>query len=343
MPKSLLKKMMNLFKRKVAVLGSGSWATAIVKILSDNLPSIYWWVREPEILESVQKTGRNCMYLSSVAIDEKHVKVSNDLIKTVSKADIIILVIPSAYLHRTISELEPKHLENKSIISAIKGIVPERMEFITDYLMNHYHVVPDQLGIISGPSHAEEIAWRKTTFLTSASLNPELATEIADFFRCDYVQTNVSDDIFGIEFSIVLKNIYALAAGIFRGMGAGDNLLALFNTNCINEMTHFISSIHPDKDRNFFTAPYLGDFLVTTYSQHSRNRAFGVMIGQGYSIRTAQLEMKMVAEGYYACRCIHEINMKYKIDTPIIDTVYNILYEKASFRQEMYNLLKSMK
>jgi glycerol-3-phosphate dehydrogenase (NAD(P)+) len=283
------------------------------------------------------------MYLSSVAIDPKHVKVSNDLVKTVSKADIIIMVIPSAYLHRTISDLEPKHFENKSIISAIKGIVPERMEFITDYLINHFHVDPQQLGVISGPSHAEEIAWRKLTFLTSASLNPELAAEVADYFNCDYVRTNVSDDIFGIECSVVLKNIYALAAGIFRGMGAGDNLLALFNTNCINEMIHFISSIHPDKDRNFYTAPYLGDFLVTTYSQHSRNRAFGVMIGQGYSIRTAQLEMKMVAEGYYATRCIHEINMKYKINTPIINAVFSILYEKAMFRQEMYNLLKSMK
>ncbi|MDD2621586.1 MAG: NAD(P)H-dependent glycerol-3-phosphate dehydrogenase [Bacteroidales bacterium] len=334
---------MNLFKRKVAVIGSGSWATAIVKILSDNLPSIYWWVREPEVIESVQNNGRNCMYLSSVAIDPKHVKVSNDLVKTVSKADIIIMVIPSAYLHRTISDLEPKHFENKSIISAIKGIVPERMEFITDYLINHFHVDPQQLGVISGPSHAEEIAWRKLTFLTSASLNPELAAEVADYFNCDYVRTNVSDDIFGIECSVVLKNIYALAAGIFRGMGAGDNLLALFNTNCINEMIHFISSIHPDKDRNFYTAPYLGDFLVTTYSQHSRNRAFGVMIGQGYSIRTAQLEMKMVAEGYYATRCIHEINMKYKINTPIINAVFSILYEKAMFRQEMYNLLKSMK
>ena len=316
---------MNLFKRKVAVIGSGSWATAIVKILSDNLPSIYWWVREPEVIESVQNNGRNCMYLSSVAIDPKHVKVSNDLVKTVSKADIIIMVIPSAYLHRTISDLEPKHFENKSIISAIKGIVPERMEFITDYLINHFHVDPQQLGVISGPSHAEEIAWRKLTFLTSASLNPELAAEVADYFNCDYVRTNVSDDIFGIECSVVLKNIYALAAGIFRGMGAGDNLLALFNTNCINEMIH------------------LGDFLVTTYSQHSRNRAFGVMIGQGYSIRTAQLEMKMVAEGYYATRCIHEINMKYKINTPIINAVFSILYEKAMFRQEMYNLLKSMK
>lgn len=334
---------MNLLNTKVAVVGSGTWATAIVKILSETLPSLYWWVREPEIVENVQKNGRNPLYLSSVVLNPKQVKVSNDLPKVISKADIIILVIPSAYIHNTISELTIKDFENKSVVSAIKGVVPERMEFITSYLMHQYNVDPNRLGIISGPSHAEEVACRKTTYLTAASLSDSFAEQIAKLFQTDFVHTNVSNDIFGIEFSVVLKNIYALAAGIFRGMGAGDNLLALFNTNCINEMTNFISSAHPFQARNFYTAPYLGDFLVTTYSQHSRNRAFGIMIGQGYSIRTAQLEMKMVAEGYYATRCIHELNLTYKANIPIIETVYKILYEKASFRQEMYTLLSTMK
>lgn len=334
---------MNILNPKVAVIGSGTWATAIVKILSETLPSLYWWVREPEIVESVQNTGRNPLYLSSVIINPKQVKISNDLLKIVSKVDIIVLVIPSAYLHNTISELTIKDFENKRVISAIKGVVPERMEFITSYLMHYYNVSSDCLGIISGPSHAEEVACRKTTYLTAASLNDDFSEHIASLFKTDYVQTNVSNDIFGIEFSVVLKNIYALAAGIFRGMGAGDNLLALFNINCINEMTAFISAVHPFQARNFYTAPYLGDFLVTTYSQHSRNRAFGIMIGQGYSVRTAQLEMKMVAEGYYATRCIHELNLNYKANIPIIETVYKILYEKASFRQEMYNLLNTMK
>lgn len=333
---------MSIIKPKVAVIGSGTWATAIVKILSDNLPSINWWVREPEIVQSIQNTGRNPLYLSSVILNPKQVKISNDLQKVVSKAEIIILVVPSAYLHNTISELTIKDFENKHIISAIKGIVPERMEFISNYLMHYFNVESERLGIISGPSHAEEVAWRKTTFLTAASLNESFSNQIAEIFKTDYVNTNVSNDMYGIEFSVVLKNIYALAAGIFRGMGAGDNLLALFNINCINEMINFISAIHPNKERNFYTAPYLGDFLVTTYSQHSRNRSFGIMIGQGYSVRTAQLEMKMVAEGYYATRCIHEMNLDYKVSTPIIDAVYNILYQKASFRQEMYNLLQSM-
>ncbi len=333
---------MNIIKPKVAVVGSGTWATAIVKILSENLPSFYWWVREPEIVESLQNTGRNPLYLSSVVLNPKQVKISNDLQKVISKSDIIILVIPSAYLHNTISELNIKDFENKYIISAIKGVVPERMEFVTSYLMHYFNVDSERLGIISGPSHAEEVACRKTTYLTAASLNDTFSKQIAEIFKNDFVHTNLSNDIFGIEFSVVLKNIYALAAGIFRGMGAGDNLLALFNINCINEMTHFISTVHPNKGRNFYTAPYLGDFLVTTYSQHSRNRSFGIMIGQGYSVRTAQLEMKMVAEGYYATRCIHEMNLEYKVNIPIIDAVYNILYQKASFRQEMYNLLNSM-
>ncbi|MGI6292471.1 MAG: NAD(P)H-dependent glycerol-3-phosphate dehydrogenase [Bacteroidales bacterium] len=334
---------MNVVKPKIAVIGSGTWATAIVKILTDNLPSIYWWVREPEIVESVQSTGRNPLYLSSVTLNPKQVKISSDLKKTVSKADILVLVVPSAYLHNTLSELSIQDLKNKYIVSAIKGIVPERMEFISSYLMHYYNIPSDNLGIISGPSHAEEVAWKKTTYLTAASLNADFAQQIADLFNNDYVHVNTSEDIFGIEFSVVLKNIYALAAGIFRGMAAGDNLLALFNVNCINEMINFVNTVYPNKDRNFYTAPYLGDFLVTTYSQHSRNRSFGIMIGRGYSVRTAQLEMKMVAEGYYATRCIYEMNMNYKATIPIIDAVYGILYKKASFRQEMYNLLNSMK
>lgn len=333
---------MNILKPKVAVIGSGTWATAIVKILCENLNTIYWWVREPEIVESIQNTGRNPLYLSLAALNPKQIKISNDLKKTVAKADIIIFVVPSAYLHNTISELKVKDFENKYIVSAIKGVVPERMEFISKYFMHYFDIDAEKLGIISGPSHAEEVASKKTTYLTAASLNRAFAEQIAAIFKTDFVHTNVSHDIFGIEFSVVLKNIYALAAGIFRGMGVGDNLLALFNTNCINEMTNFMNTVYPDKNRNFYTAPYLGDFLVTTYSQHSRNRTFGVMIGRGYSVRTAQLEMKMVAEGYYSTRCIHEMNLKYKVKIPIIDVVYNILYEKASSRQEMYNLLNSM-
>jgi len=330
-------------EKKVAVIGSGSWATAIVKILLSNLSPVYWWVRESEIEEGVQNKGRNPLYLSSALLDNKKIHISTDLKHIVSQADTIILVVPSAYLFATLSELQPEDFQGKNLISAIKGLVPERMNSISSYMINDFKLTTDRLGVICGPSHAEEIASERLTYLASASANLALAEETANFFRCNYVKVHVSNDMEGIEFSVVLKNIYALAAGIFRGIGYGDNLLALFNTNCLNEMACFIESVFPNADRNLFTAPYLGDFLVTAYSQFSRNRSFGVMIGNGYSVRTAQLEMKMIAEGYYAVRCIHEMNLKHKVNIPIAEAVYRILYENASPKMEIVKLLEGMR
>jgi glycerol-3-phosphate dehydrogenase (NAD(P)+) len=330
-------------KHKVAVIGGGSWATAIVKILTTNLTTVYWWVREAEIEDEIKKNGRNPLYLSSVLFNNKHIRISTNLKHIIAKADTLILVIPSAYLYSTLSVLEKNNMQQKHVVSAIKGIVPERMETISSYITNYFGVSNDQFCIISGPSHAEEIASEKLTYLTAGSSNVEFAEYIASIFATNYVKVYTSSDMQGIEFSIVLKNIYALAGGLLRGADVGDNLLAVFNANCLNEMVHFIETVFPDTNRNVFTAPYLGDFLVTAYSQYSRNRSFGMMIGKGYSVRTAQLEMKMVAEGLHAVRCIHELNIDYKVDIPIIETIYRILYENASLKFEMQKLLTLMK
>jgi glycerol-3-phosphate dehydrogenase (NAD(P)+) len=330
-------------KQKVAVIGGGSWATAIVKIILNNVSPVYWWVREPEIEEGIQTKGRNPLYLSSALLDNTQIHISTDLKYIVSQADTLILVVPSAYVFDTLSVLRAEDFRGKNVISAIKGLVPERMNSISSYLMNDFNLTADRLGVICGPSHAEEIASERLTYLAAASSNRQLAEETAQYFNCHYVRVHTSSDMEGIEFSVVLKNIYALAAGIFRGIGYGDNLLALFNTNCLNEMTHFISSVFPNADRNVFTAPYLGDFLVTAYSQFSRNRSFGIMIGNGYSVRTAQLEMKMIAEGYYAVRPIHEMKLKYKVDIPIAEAMYRILYENAAAKMEIGKLLEGMR
>ena len=328
---------------KIAIIGSGSWATAIVKILLNNLSSVYWWVREAEIEEGIQTKGRNPLYLSSALLDNENIHISTDLKYIISQADTVVLVIPSAYLFSEFSVLQAEDFQGKNVISAIKGLVPERMNSISSYMTSGFNLTADRLGVISGPSHAEEIAAERLTYLTAASANLKLAEEVANWFSCNYVRVHVSNDMEGIEFSVVLKNIYALAAGIFRGIGYGDNLLALFNTNCINEMTYFIESMFPNVNRNVFTAPYLGDFLVTAYSQFSRNRSFGVMIGNGYSVRTAQLEMKMIAEGYYAVRSIHEMNLKHHIHIPIAEAVYRILYENAAVKMEIVKLLEGMR
>ena len=330
--------------RKVAVLGGGSWATAIVKILSGNLKRVYWWVREPEIREGVKAFGHNPLYLNEAELHHQHISISNNLKQTVKKADVIVIVIPSAYVYNTLSTLPTHAFDGKQVISATKGLLPESMETVTDYVRNTFCLPAEQLGIIVGPSHAEEIARERLTYLTSASANPQLAADVANLFRNRYVITHVSDDMAGIEFSVVLKNIYALAAGIFRGLGAGDNLMAVFNTNCVREMLSIITAVSDNKERNVATSPYLGDFLVTTYSQYSRNRNFGFMIGKGYSVQTVQMEMKMVAEGHTATYCMHHLNQnKFHLELPILTATYRILYEKAVVKTTIKRLLEYLK
>lgn len=330
-------------KQKIAVIGGGSWATAIVKILTNNASTVYWWVREPEIKEGVELNGRNPLYLSSALLNTKKIRVSNDLHQIISKANIIILVVPSAYIFKSFEELKPKNFKNKIVVSAIKGIVPEKMLTVTEFMHHTYEVPEENMCVVCGPSHAEEIAAEKLTYLTAGSSNADLASHIADIFRCNYVHINTSSDMKGMEFSVILKNIYAMGGGIFRGAGYGDNLLALFNANCTNEMIHFLNQVVPNDQRNFCSASYLGDFLVTSYSQYSRNRQFGMMIGRGYSVRTTQLEMKMIAEGYYATKCIHEISKSYNVNIPIIEMVYRVLYENSSIKLEIIKLLDIMK
>ncbi len=322
---------------KIGVLGSGSWATAIVKILTTNVHPIYWWIWEEDIAESVSQTGYNTKYLSSTKIDHKRVKIYTDIKKVVSKCDYIILVIPAAFVDKSLQKLPKEIFKGKKIISAVKGIIPEKMKIVADYLHENFEIDINDIGIISGPSHAEEIASEKLTYLTSASQNEELARVVASMFKCKYVITNTSDDIYGTEYAAVLKNIYALACGIYKGMGYGDNFLAAFIANCAKEMKHFINVIYP-VDRTLYDSVYLGDLLVTAYSQYSRNRTFGNMIGQGYSVSTVQLEMNMVAEGYYATYCIYQMNKELNASIPIIDAVYRILYEGKPQELELRKL-----
>ncbi len=319
---------------KIGVLGSGSMATAIVKILLNNTFPINWWVREPEIIDSIQRTGHNSNYLSSVFFDTKKIKLYSDIKKVIAKSDYIVIVIPAAFIDSSFSELDSSHFKNKFIVSAVKGIIPEQIKIVADYLIDNFEIPIENISIITGPSHAEEIASEKLTYLTSASQNIELSSTLAKIFSCDYVKTNISDDIYGTEYAAVLKNIYALGCGIFKGLGYGDNFLAAFISNCTKEMKRFITAVHPIY-RTFYDSAYLGDLLVTAYSQFSRNRTFGNMIGQGYSVSTAKLEMKMIAEGYYATQSIFTINKTLNVDIPIVDAIYNILYLGKPQAQEM--------
>ena len=327
---------------KIAVIGGGSWATAIVKILSNNIKHVYWWVRETEIKEGVEKFNHNPLYLSDVEFKHNSVIISNDIEFIVSQVTDVIFVVPAAFLCDSIRPLSIDSLKGKKIYSAIKGIIPGRNQIIADFMSEVYEISLQDICIISGPSHAEEIALEKLTYLTFASQNKKMAEFMAARFSCRYVKTSTSDDIYGTEYAAVLKNIYAIAVGISKGLGYGDNFVAVLISNAIQEMEKFIEKVHPI-NRNLYNSVYLGDLMVTAYSQFSRNRTFGNMIGAGYSVKSAQLEMKMIAEGYFATKGIKEINKLHDVELPIFDAVYNILYENISPFMEMKILSDKLK
>jgi glycerol-3-phosphate dehydrogenase (NAD(P)+) len=311
---------------KISVIGSGSWGTAIVKILSSKLDHTGWWIREEEIIENINRYRHNPVYLSSVELDPGKLSLSSDIGEIIKNSDCIVFAIPSAFLNESLKEIKPAELKGKVIISAIKGIVPEHNVIIAEFFNKVYGVPFHDFVVVSGPSHAEEIALEKLTYLTVASQNPKLAVEIAKLFSNRFLKTSVSDDIFGTEYSSVIKNIVAIANGICIGLGYGDNFQAVLISNAIQEIQRFVDAVHPI-DRDIKSSVYLGDLMVTAYSQFSRNRTFGNMIGKGYSVKFAQLEMKMIAEGYYAAKCIWEINKSHHVYLPITEAVYKILYE----------------
>jgi len=326
----------------IAVIGGGSWATAIVKILSLNCNKINWWVRKNETAEFIKTYKHNPNYLSDVEIDLEKVFVSSDLKKTISESSIIILAVPSAFLKESFSNISSNDLKEKIVFSAIKGIIPDDLMIVGDFMHKQYKIPIDKIGVITGPCHAEEVALEKLSYLTLACQNTDHAAELAKYLSCRFIKTIISDDIYGTEYSAVLKNVIAIASGICHAVGYGDNFQAVLISNAIQEIKRFVDAVHPI-NRDINDSAYLGDLLVTAYSQFSRNRTFGSMIGKGYSVRSAQMEMNMVAEGYYAVNCIHDINKKYKVDLPICDSVFNILYEKSAPRLEMKNLAEKLK
>ncbi|MBK8847767.1 MAG: NAD(P)H-dependent glycerol-3-phosphate dehydrogenase [Bacteroidetes bacterium] len=318
----------------VAVIGGGSWATANVKMLSNHAGQIHWWVRSADTVQFIHKYKHNPNYLTDVEINLEKVIPTNDIATVLSSSDMVILNIPSAFLMTALKPLTSKDFENKVVFSAIKGIVPEHNLIVGDMLLQHYQVKPQNIGVLTGPCHAEEVALEKLSYLTVACQHKENAVRMADLLACRYIRTTLSDDIYGTEYAAVLKNIYSIAAGIFHGLGYGDNFQAVLISNAVREMQRFIQAVHPIT-RDINDSAYLGDLLVTAYSQFSRNRMFGAMLGKGYPVKFAQLEMNMIAEGYYAVKCIMEINKKYNVAIPICEAVYRVCYEKIAPRVEM--------
>lgn len=313
---------------QIAIMGGGSWATAIAKIILNKVDSINWYMRRDDRIEDFKKLGHNPAYLTGVKFDIKRINFSSNINDIVKSSDTLIFVTPSPYLKSHLKKLKTK-IKDKFIITAIKGIVPDENLIVSEYFTKFYDVPPQNIAALAGPCHAEEVALERLSYLTIACQDIEKAKVVAKCLSNSYIKTSVSDDVTGIEYSSVLKNVYAIAAGICSGLKYGDNFQAVLMSNALQEMNRFINSVYPNT-RNVYDSAYLGDLLVTSYSNFSRNRTFGAMVGKGYPVKSAQIEMEMIAEGYYGTKCIKDINKYYHVNMPILDAVYNILYERIS-------------
>jgi glycerol-3-phosphate dehydrogenase (NAD(P)+) len=323
-------------KLRFAVLGGGSWATAIAKILLLNEPQINWYMRQSEQIENFKNLGHNPSYLSSVEFDVNRIVFTSKINQIVQNSDVLIIAVPSPFLKNHLKKLR-RRLDSKIIVSAVKGIIPDENLVVSEYFHQFYNVPMEQIAVLSGPCHAEEVALERMSYLTIACKNRDMARMLASKMTCNFVQTYISDDVYGIEFSSVMKNIYAIATGICHGLKYGDNFQAVLVSNAIQEMNRFCNAVNP-YHRDLQDSVYLGDLLVTAYSSFSRNRTFGTMIGKGYSVKMAQVEMEMIAEGYYGTKCIHEINEYFQVNMPILEAVYNILYQRKSPANTMKTL-----
>ncbi|MFP9114994.1 NAD(P)H-dependent glycerol-3-phosphate dehydrogenase [Flavobacterium sp. RHBU_3] len=325
---------------KFAVIGGGSWATAIAKMLCVNVDKIAWYMRNTNAIEHIQEHNHNPNYLSSVEFDTDQLLLTSDINEAVDYADYVIFAIPSAFLSKELEKLTVS-LEGKVVFSAIKGIVPETSLIVGEHFHNVYNIEYDNIGVITGPCHAEEVALERLSYLTIACGDQKKAKIVGKNLNSYYIKTKISDDIVGTEYAAMLKNIYAIAAGIAHGLGYGDNFQSVLMSNAIREMKKFIRKVHKMK-RNINNSAYLGDLLVTGYSVFSRNRMFGNMIGKGYTVKSAMMEMSMVAEGYYATKSAYKLNEEYKAKTPIIDAVYAILYEGKDAKQVFKKLTEKL-
>lgn len=326
---------------KIAIFGGGTWATALAKIVLTRETHINWYMRRPDQIEDFIKVGHNPSYLSNVPFNLDRITFYSDINEMVKKSDTIILAVPSPFLKSHLDKLTVS-LKDKFIISAIKGIIPPENLVVTDYLAQYQGIPVENIAIVGGPCHAEEIALERLTYPTIACPDRSKAAVVADVFNNRFVKASTSVDVIGIELAAVLKNVYAIAAGVCHGLKYGDNFQAVLVSNAVSEMERFVKAVSPI-NRNINESAYMGDLLVTCYSSFSRNRTFGSMIGKGYSVKAAQIEMEMIAEGYYGVKCIMEMNESYNVDMPIADTVYNILYEKAPARAEIKRLREILK
>jgi glycerol-3-phosphate dehydrogenase (NAD(P)+) len=314
---------------KIAVIGGGSWATALVKIFCEQEVMVYWWMRNEADRKHITQYGHNPSYLSSAELEPTRLELCREVSDAVSNSDTVVIAIPAAYCKEVLEQLSADAFENKIVVTSIKGMMPEVNSLVSEYVQSRFSVANVCLAAIAGPCHAEEVAMERQSYLTVASPAKKTGRQVAELLECRFIKASVVTDLLGVEYCAVMKNIVAIASGIARGLNYGDNFQAVLVSNSMQEIKRFLKKVHKTK-RNFTASVYLGDLLVTSYSQFSRNRTFGHMVGRGYSVRSAQVEMNMVAEGYTAVKSIMELNKVYQVYMPITSAVYHILYERIS-------------
>ena len=328
------------FNKNIGVLGAGSWGTALVKMLSENCDKIFWYSRNDIQIKEIIKTKKNPKYLKDLEIDTDKMSISSDLNFIIDNSDILIIAIPSPYIEKSLNEHKTA-LANKIIFSGSKGVIPESHLVITEHLHKEYNIPYKNLGILSGPTHAEEIAKGKLSYLTVGSSNDEISKYLSKKLFSPYVHTSISNDVIGIEYAATLKNIYSILVGISFGLGYGDNFISVLISHCTKEMINFIKSIDNVK-REFSHSAYIGDLLVTTYSRHSRNRTFGEMIGEELPVKKAISKMSMIVEGYYATKNAYEISKSKNMNFEIIKVVHEILYNNKNAELELKLLAEKL-
>lgn len=327
----------------IGVIGNGSWATALVKIITDAGRPVNWWIRNQSSIDYIKRRRHNPNYLHSASFDVAQLNMHSEVQAVVDASDLLVMAVPSAYMEDVLSGLEKDALQEKKILSAIKGLIPGKDVLLNEYLQTQFGVSITDYFAVLGPCHAEEVAAEKLSYLTFSGIDEDMAEAVAECFETPYINTVVNPDILGVQYAAVMKNIYALGAGIAHGLDYGDNFLSVYIANAADEMAGFLRKVGikhivvgehekpaspKKKDMNYAASVYLGDLLVTCYSPYSRNRTFGAMIGKGYTVKAAQLEMNMVAEGYYASRCMYNLNKTFGAEIPIAETVYRILWER---------------
>ncbi len=321
--------------KNIAVIGSGSWGTAITSVLANNGHSVTLWSYLEEECEMFKTHKQHLKFLPGVILND-NVNYTNSIEEALLNKELIVIACPSFAIRSTVENIKPFY-KNQLIVSIAKGLEEETLKCLSEVIEEVLN--PEKkVCVLSGPSHAEEVGKKMATTLVAASLDIEVAKEVQDIFMCDYLRVYTSTDIIGVQLGGALKNVISLCVGISDGLGNGDNIKAAIMTRGMAEIIRLGTKMG-GKIETFSGLTGVGDLIVTCTSMHSRNRRAGILIGQGKTPEEAKKEVGMVVEGMLACKSAYELSKKYQVEMPIVREAYGVLYENYDVNSSMENLM----